>query len=102
VFADANRFAFFNPVEHTSKVVPQLSNGSRLHVQQECYTFCKMSTLPSPAAFTRPARITTANGTPKANLSVTAISVTGHKGGILALLPSLVGAAGTQLRAIIS
>jgi hypothetical protein len=29
--------------------VPQLSNGSRLHVQQKCYTFRKMSTLPSPA-----------------------------------------------------
>jgi hypothetical protein len=29
--------------------VPQLSNGSRLHVQQECYTYRKMSTQPSPA-----------------------------------------------------
>ena len=48
-FADANRFACFNPVEHTPKVVPQLSHGSRLHVQQECYTFCKMTTRPSPA-----------------------------------------------------
>ena len=48
-FADANRFAFFNPVEHTPKVVPQLSHGSRFHVPQERYTFCTMSTRPSPA-----------------------------------------------------
>jgi hypothetical protein len=33
-FADANRFALFHPIEDTSKVMPQLSNGSRLHVQQ--------------------------------------------------------------------
>ena len=48
-FADAHRFAFFNPVEHTPKVVPQLSHGSRFHVPQERYTFCTMSTRPSPA-----------------------------------------------------
>jgi hypothetical protein len=63
-FADANRFACFNPVEHTPKVVPQLSNGSRLHVQQECYTFCKMSTRHSPAQ----RELQVQMGRPKANL----------------------------------
>jgi hypothetical protein len=31
-FADANRFTLFHQIEDTSKVMPQLSNGSRLHV----------------------------------------------------------------------
>jgi hypothetical protein len=31
-FADANRFPRFHPVQHTAKVVPQLSNGRRFHV----------------------------------------------------------------------
>jgi hypothetical protein len=44
-FADANRLTLFHPIQDTSKVMPQLSNCSCLHVQQRCYTFSDLSTL---------------------------------------------------------
>lgn len=50
-FADANGFTLFHPIENTSKVMPQLPNGSRLHVEQRCYT-CHGTSTPNPCPIT--------------------------------------------------